>query len=96
MPPGLRLSCRNYRVTIPQVSGHHLTGPPPEPSQAFSGRGLRRLARALLEIRPTPDGIRYRYRFIARGAALLVFPFNNVHSSDCTLAWVAGEEIPSG
>ena len=57
----------------------------------FPGIGRRS---ALLEIRPTPKGIRYRYRSTERGAALLVFPFNNVHSSDCTLARVAGGGDP--
>lgn len=51
-------------------------------------------SRILLEIRPTPEGIRYRYRFTERGAALLVIPFKDVHSSDCTLARVAGGGDP--
>lgn len=51
-------------------------------------------SQGLLEIRPTPEGIRYRYRFTERGAALLVIPFKDVHSSDCTLARVAGGGDP--
>ena len=43
---------------------------------------------AYLELTSTEDGLRYRYKIVERGLALLIVPFRDIASADCTLARV--------
>ena len=45
---------------------------------------------AYLELASTEDGLRYRYKIVERGLALLIVPFRDIASADCTLARVNG------
>ena len=59
----------------------HDTGP------RFPGAGRQT---STLELRSTSDGILYRYRIVERGLALLLIPFRDVASAECSLPRVEG------
>lgn len=45
---------------------------------------------AYLELTSTEHGLRYRYKIVERGLALLIVPFRDIASADCALARING------